>query len=202
MAFTKTITLNKNRTFTAEELAQAKLPTHAYANIGEMLDDGFTKDDLEMLVQMKHTQTGKTALPIINGFRCPATLWTEAEYNAYKDARKTGETKTSETKSAEVEKLKKLLELVKDNAEAVEIIKSLMPIDSIAEKLFGYEPAEDDKFSKDWIMYRTSDGERFENKTGTVAEFCSECKGLMPALLPAQLDKILADNPKYAAYVA
>lgn len=202
MAFTKTITLNKNRTFTAEELAKVRMPQHAYANITEMLDDGFTQDELEMLVQVKHTQTGKTALPIINGYRCPATLWTESEYQAYKDARASGESKSTEQKSVEVEKLNKLLELVKDNAEAVAIIKSMMPVDSIASKLFGYEPEEDEKFSRDWIMYRTSDNERFANKLGSVAEFCSECKGLLPAILPAQLDKILADNPKYAAYVA
>lgn len=202
------LNLNKKAVFTVEEMESRRKVTRKYANIGEMEADGWTDRELEMLIQAPHTQSGVSCLPIIDGFSCPASLWTESErqaYNEYKKGLKDGIGSTGTSPSGEkAKKIEAIFEYAKSlgDKKLIDMVAELMPTDPVAMKLFGREPVDGEKFSVDWVMYRDANGQRFENQTGNIMEFCSLARGVIPAILPAALDSMLEKNPKYKAFMA
>lgn len=203
--------LDRERKFSTEEMATRRVVEKAYVNLKEMVDDGWTRDDLEKLIQVKHTQQGVCALPIIDGFKCPASLWSRAEWEDYKTHRHETDRpladgpRTNGLKPEQVETLKSLLDIeaVAADGKAVELIRSLLPVSRIAEKLFGEEPIPNGTvYSKTFIMYRDGEGNRFPEKNISLAYAVALGRGLVPVMMPAELDKMLEqDDGKYKPFV-
>lgn len=178
-----------------------------YHNLQEMIEAGWTKSELEALIQAPRTKeaTGGN-MPFVDGFPiCGTSLMNKVEhdaYLAYKKGLKSGSSSTAQKAGPEALALwAKLAEACKDSPEALSLVAQLMPkARGPVETLFGGEPMEPCSWA--WLMYRHADGTRFADRMGTLAQFAAEDEGTECALTKKQVEDLLKKcGDKYAALV-
>ena len=179
-----------------------------YHNLAEMIGEGWSKSELEALIQAPRTKAAVGGnMPYIDGFPiCGTSLMNKQEheaYLAYKKGLKSGSSSSSAQKAGPEQMVlwAKLAEACKDSPEALALVAQLMPrAKGPVETLFGGEPME--PCSMAWLMYRHADGSRFEDRMGTLAQFAAEDEGTECALTKKQVEDLLKKcGEKYAAMV-
>ena len=177
-----------------------------YHNLQEMLEAGWTKSELEALIQAPRTKEAVNGnMPHIDGFQiCGTSLMNKKEheaYLAYKKGLKSGSSSTAKPGPEQMALWARLAEACKDSPEALALVAQLMPkAKGPVETLFGGEPME--PCSMAWLMYRHADGTRFDNRLGNLAQFASEDEGTECALTKQQvLDLLKKCGVRYAAMV-
>ena len=179
-----------------------------YKNLGEMLEAGWSKSELEALIQAPRTKEAVNGnMPFIDGYPiCGTSLMNEVEHRAYleyKKGLKSGSSCTSAQKTGpeQMALWAKLAEACKDSPEALALVAQLMPrARGPVETLFGGEPTE--PCSMAWLMYRHADGSRFADRMGTLAQFAAEDDGTECVLTKKQVeDMIKKCGAMYAAMV-
>ena len=206
MAFpTYQVSLNRE-TKPVSESKRRKLEKR-YRNLAEMIGEGWSKAELEALIQAPRTKeaTGGN-MPFVDGFPiCGTSLMNKQEhatYLAYKKGLKSGSSCTAQKAGPEQMALwAKLAEACKDSPEALALVAQLMPkARGPVETLFGGEPME--PCSMAWLMYRHADGTRFANRMGTLAQFAEEDEGTECAFTKRQVEDLLKKcGEKYSAMV-
>lgn len=180
-----------------------------YQNLDEMKADGWTDKEIEALVNGPRTQEAslsedhmKFVWPKIDGQPvCGTSLLNKVEkemYYVYKKARKAANPEPRTSKPIENKEMwDALIEKCQGDAEALALVLQLMPQrkNSTVEKLFG-ESNPRDKVSLAWIMYRKSDGTRFTNRTGNIAEFVKEDDGIQCVYTAAQVTELVEKAEK------
>ena len=176
-----------------------------FNNLQEMLDFGFTVDEISGLTQApRDIPTPPSGLPKVSGIMLPASCKNQNEVEAYKQYRANGKSAnpntSTENKSEKVAKLEKLLDIVTkfgDN-EAIEIVKSMLPTPSAAKKLFGENPS--GKYSMAYIMLRTGEGERFQRNISMAGAFKKDANAQI-VMTQVEVNKILEKNPELKEYI-
>jgi len=185
-----------------EKLKSAK-DIKRFNNLQEMIDFGFTVDELSGLTQApRDIPTPPSGLPKVAGIMLPASCKNQEEVDAYKNYRANGKSAnpTTENKSDKVAKLEKLLEIVTkfgDN-EAIEIVKSMLPTPSAAKKLFGENP--NGKYSMAYIMLRTNEGERFARNISMAGAFKKDANAQI-VMTQVEVNKLLEKNPELKEFI-
>lgn len=178
-----------------------------YKNLAEMIDAGWTKEELEALIQAPRTKEANGGnMPFVDGFPiCGTSLMNKKEhdsYLAYKKGLKSGSSCTAtKTGSEQMALWAKLAEACKDSPEALALVAQLMPkARGPVETLFGGEPMEPCSWA--WLMYRHADGTRFADRMGTLAQFAAEDEGTECALTKKQVEDLLKKcGDKYVTMV-
>ena len=205
MAFpTYNISLSRE-TIPVSEKSRRRLDRR-YKNLQEMIEVGWTKSELEALIQAPRTKeaTGGN-MPFVDGFPiCGTSLMNKEEhdnYLAYKKGLKSGSSTATKTGPEQMALWAKLAEACKDSPEALSLVAQLMPkAKGPVETLFGGEPMEPCSWA--WLMYRHADGSRFEDRMGTLAQFAAEDEGTECVLTKKQVEDLLKKcGEKYAALV-
>ena len=185
-----------------ERLKSAK-DIKRFNNLQEMIDFGFTVDELSGLTQApRDIPTPPSGLPKVAGIMLPASCKNQEEVLAYKNYRANGKSAnpTTENKSDKTAKLEKLLEIVTkfgDN-EAIEIVKSMLPTPSAAKKLFGENP--NGKYSMAYIMLRTGEGERFARNISMAGAFKKDSNTQI-VMTQVEVNKLLEKNPELKEFI-
>lgn len=177
-----------------------------YHNLNEMLEAGWTKTELEALIQAPRSKeaTGGN-MPFVDGFPiCGTSLMNKQEHTAYlqyKKGLKSGSAPAQKSSPEQMALWARLAEACKDSPEALSLVAQLMPkARGPVETLFGGEPMEPCSWA--WLMYRHADGSRFEDRMGTLAQFAAEDEGTECALTKKQVEDLLKKcGEKYAAMV-
>lgn len=198
------ISLNRETKPVAEK-SRRKLDKR-YHNLAEMLEAGWTKPELEALIQAPRIKeaTGSN-MPVVDGFPiCGTSLMNKVEHDAYLAYKKDLKSGSSYTPKAGPEQMAlwaKLAEACKDSPEALSLVAQLMPkAKGPVETLFGGEPLE--PCSRAWLIYRHADGSRFSNRMGTLAQFAADDEGTKCAFTNKQVDDLLKKcGEKYSALV-
>ena len=198
------ISLNRDTNPVAEK-SRRRLDAR-YKNLAEMLAYGWTKAELEALIQAPRTKeaTGGN-MPFVDGYPiCGTSLMNEVEHKAYIQYKKSLKSGSSSAQKAGPEQMAlwaKLAEACKDSPEALALVAQLMPkAKGPVETLFGGEPMEPCSYA--WLMYRHADGTRFADRMGTLAQFAAEDEGTECALTKKQVEYLLKKcGEKYAALV-
>lgn len=177
-----------------------------YHNLQEMIDAGWTKAELEALIQAPRTKESNNGnMPYIDGFPiCGTSLMNKEEherYQCYKKSLRDNHSSAPKAGSEQMALWAKLAEACKDSPEALSLVAQLMPkAKGPVETLFGGEPME--PCSMAWLMYRHADGSRFENRMGTLAQFAEEDEGTECIFTKKQVEDLLKKcGNKYAAFV-
>lgn len=177
-----------------------------YKNLNEMIEAGWTKQELEALIQAPRTKPSISGnMPYVDGFPiCGTSLMNSKEheiYSCYKKELKKCSVTTQKTSPEQQVLWAKLAEACKDSPEALALVAQLMPkARGPVETLFGGEPME--PCSMAWLMYRHADGTRFENRLGTLAQFAEEDEGTECVFTKKQVEDLLNKcGEKYAAMV-
>ena len=178
-----------------------------YKNLAEMLAKGWSKAELEALIQAPRTKEAVNGnMPHIDGFPiCGTSLMNTREHEAYlqyKKGLKSGSSCTAQKAGPEALVLwAKLAEACKDSPEALSLVAQLMPrARGPVETLFGEEPLE--PCSMAWLMYRHADGSRFADRMGTLAQFAAEDEGTECVFTKKQVEDLLKKcGEKYSALV-
>lgn len=183
--------------------------TARYKNLAEMIDAGWTKSELEALIQAPRTKEAVNGnMPFVDGYPiCGTSLMNEMEHKAYiqyKKGLKSGSSCSSSAQKTGPEQMAlwaKLAESCKDSPEALALIAQLMPkARGPVETLFGGEPMEPCSWA--WLMYRHADGSRFEDRMGTLAQFAEQDEGTECAFTKKQVEDLLKKcGDKYATLV-
>lgn len=188
-----------------EESKRRKLDKR-YKNLNEMIEAGWTKQELEALIQAPRTKPSTSGnMPYVDGFPiCGTSLMNSKEhetYSSYKKELKKCSVTTQKTSPEQQVLWAKLAEACKDSPEALALVAQLMPkARGPVETLFGGEPME--PCSMAWLMYRHADGTRFENRLGTLAQFAEEDEGTECVFTKKQVEDLLKKcGEKYAAMV-
>lgn len=189
----------------AAEKSRRKLDKR-YKNLKEMLEAGWTKQELEALIQAPRTKEATNGnMPFVDGFPiCGTSLMNKREHDAYlmyKKGLKSGSSAAQKTGPEQIALWTKLAEACKDSPEALALVAQLMPkARGPIETLFGGEPMEPCSWA--WLMYRHADGSRFENRLGTLAQFAAEDEGTECVFTKKQVEDLLKKcGEKYAAMV-
>ena len=176
-----------------------------YNNLKEMLEAGWTKEELESLIQAPRTKeaTGGN-MPSVDGFPiCGTSLMNREEHEAYLAYKKGLKSGSAPAKARDPEQMAlwaKLAQACKDSPEALSIVAQLMPkAKGPVETLFGGEPIEPCSWA--WLMYRHADGTRFADRMGTLAQFAAEDEGTECALTRKQVEDLLKKCGEFAALV-
>ena len=178
-----------------------------FKNLQEMIEAGWTKSELEALIQAPRTKEAVNGnMPFVDGFPiCGTSLMNVQEHTAYlqyKKGLKSGSSSTAtKTGPEQLALWARLAEACKDSPEALSLVAQLMPkAKGPVETLFGGEPME--PCSMAWLMYRHADGSRFDNRLGTLAQYAAEDEGTECALTKKQVEDLLKKcGEKYAAMV-
>lgn len=178
-----------------------------YRNLQEMIEAGWSKSELEALIQAPRTKEAVSGnMPHIDGYPiCGTSLMNKQEHAAYlqyKKGLKSGSSYTAQkTGPEQIALWAKLAEACKDSPEALAIVAQLMPrAKGPVETLFGGEPLE--PCSMAWLMYRHADGTRFADHMGTLAQFAAEDEGTECAFTKKQVEDLLKKcGEKYSAMV-
>lgn len=175
-----------------------------YHNLKEMLESGWTQSELEALIQAPRTKEAVGGnMPHIDGFPiCGTSLMNVREHKAYLDYKKGLKSgSTAKTGPEQMALWAKLAEACKDSPQALSILAQLMPrARGPVETLFGGEPSTPCTMA--WLMYRRSDGSRFADRMGTLAQFVAEDEGTECALTKRQVEDLLKKcGEKYSAFV-
>lgn len=177
-----------------------------YHNLAEMIEAGWSKEELESLIQAPRTKEAIGGnMPYIDGFPiCGTSLMNKEEhgaYLAYKKGLKSGSSTAPKAGPEQMALWAKLAEACKDSPEALSLVTQLMPkAKGPVETLFGGEPME--PCSMAWLMYRHGDGSRFENRMGTLAQFAEEDEGTECTFTKKQVEDLLKKcGEKYSALV-
>lgn len=177
-----------------------------YKNLNEMLEAGWTKAELEALIQAPRTKEAVNGnMPFVDGFPiCGTSLMNTTEHKAYleyKKGLKSGSSTAPKVGPEQMVLWAKLAEACKDSPEALSLVTQLMPkVKGPVETLFGGEPME--PCSMAWLMYRHGDGSRFENRMGTLAQFAEEDEGTECTFTKKQVEDLLKKcGEKYSALV-
>ena len=176
-----------------------------YQNLAQMIESGWTKTELEALIQAPRTKEAVNGnMPYIDGFQiCGTSLMNKQEhdkYLAYKKGLKSGAAPAQ--KSPEQMALwARLAEACKDSPEALSLVAQLMPrANGPVETLFGGEPVE--PCSMAWLMYRHQDGTRFADRMGVLSQYILEDEGTECVFTRKQVEDLLKKcGEKYAAFV-
>lgn len=176
-----------------------------YRNLEEMISSGWTKSELEALIQAPRTKEASGGnMPQVDGFPiCGTSLMNTKEHEAYlvyKKGLKSGSS-AQKTGPEQMALWAKLAEACKDSPEALSLVAQLMPkAKGPVETLFGGEPIEPCSYA--WLMYRHADGTRFADRMGTLAQFAAQDEGTECALTKKQVEDLLRKcGEKYAAMV-
>lgn len=176
-----------------------------YRNLEEMISSGWTKSELEALIQAPRTKAACGGnMPQIDGVPiCGTSLMNKKEHEAYlvyKKGLKSGSS-AQKTGPEQMALWAKLAEACKDSPEALALVAQLMPkAKGPVETLFGEEPLE--PCSMAWLMYRHADGTRFSDRMGTLAHFAEEDEGTECVFTKKQVEDLLRKcGEKYAAMV-
>ena len=178
-----------------------------YRNLQEMLEAGWSKHELEALIQAPRTKeaTGGN-MPFVDGYQlCGTSLMNMSEHKAYieyKKGLKSGSSCTAQKTGPEQMALwAKLAEACKNSPEALALVAQLMPkARGPVETLFGGEPLEPCSWA--WLMYRHADGSRFEDRLGTLAQYAEQDEGTECVLTKKQVEDMLKKcGNKYATLV-
>lgn len=175
-----------------------------YRNLEEMISSGWTKSELEALIQAPRTKAACGGnMPQIDGVPiCGTSLMNKKEHEAYIQYKKGLKSGSAQKTGPEQMALwAKLAEACKDSPEALALVAQLMPkAKGPVETLFGEEPLE--PCSMAWLMYRHADGTRFADRMGTLAQFAAQDEGTECALTKKQVEDLLRKcGEKYAAMV-
>lgn len=198
------ISLNRDTKPVAEK-SRRKLDRR-YRNLQEMLEAGWSQEELEALIQAPRTKEASGGnMPFVDGFPiCGTSLMNKQEhdsYLAYKKGLKSGSSSATKAGPEQMVLWAKLAEACKDSPEALSLVAQLMPrAKGPVETLFGGEPMEPCSYA--WLMYRHADGTRFNDRMGTLAQFAAEDEGTECALTKKQVEDLLKKcGEKYAALV-
>lgn len=204
MAFPNFINLSRDTKKVAEK-SRRKLDKR-YHNLAEMIEAGWSKEELESLIQAPRTKEAVNGnMPFIDGFPiCGTSLMNQVEhdaYLAYKKGLKSGSSSAPKTGPEQMALWTKLAEACKDSPEALALVAQLMPkAKGPVETLFGVEPMEPCSIA--WLMYRHADGARFADRMGTLAQFATEDEGTECVFTKKQVDDLLKKcGEKYSALV-
>ena len=169
--------------------------TKKYANVTDMLADGFTVEDIKALAEGPRTKPAEWdeehtyfKWPYINGIATTGlfSLLTREEkdaYNLYHKKHASNGTGSTRSKMSDEDKkdFEALKEALKDNKEAMTILlrieSRLGPKNSLLEEIFGVTTiaALQTKVTKTWVMYRGKDGTRGKNpETFTIKDAIKE----------------------------
>lgn len=176
-----------------------------YKNLNEMISSGWTKSELEALIQAPRTKEASGGnMPQVDGFPiCGTSLMNTKEHEAYIQYKKGLKSGSSAQKTGpeQMALWAKLAEACKDSPEALSLVAQLMPkAKGPVETLFGEEPLEPCSYA--WLMYRHADGTRFSDRMGTLAQFAEEDEGTECVFTKKQVEDLLRKcGEKYVAFV-
>lgn len=179
--------LNKKSVPVAED--QRRKLTKKYNNLDEMYADGWTKEELESLIQAPRTKAAFNGnMPKVDGFAiCGTSLMTEEEaknYYAWKKGKSAGAA-PKQTAEETAELWKSIMSKCEDE-ELKALLRKVMPRprNPAMDRLFGTDIIEElEKCSVYWIMFRGPKGERHENRMVDMKDLLPlVAEGWMPAL--------------------